>query len=223
MKPEFEHWIETASAPFLKKRSLYYYARSKMRTDPAYRTLAGFLRESGEPILDLGCGAGVFASFLRSAGIFNPLFGCDLDRAKIDFAREFVAPRWTGLSFAHQNAAAVSGFSGNVVGLDLLHYFADTERADLLRNLCSMVSPSGKLFLRNGIRDAGWRHWVTNAEELVVRSSRWIVGGEWNFPSRSEVEEILRSCNLRVVTVPMWQGTPFSSVLFVAARDRKLL
>ncbi|HBK47306.1 MAG TPA: SAM-dependent methyltransferase, partial [Xanthomonadaceae bacterium] len=49
---------------FLPERRLgnrydYYYARSKLRTDPLYPGALAALRGTGAPVLDLGCGLGL--------------------------------------------------------------------------------------------------------------------------------------------------------------------
>lgn len=213
--------IDRASQPFAKKKSLYYYARGKMRHDPAYRVLARLLAGQEMPILDLGCGAGVFAAYLRENGLSAPLHGVDLSEKKIRLAKETVGTIYPALSFETKDAAAIQGFSGNIVGLDLLHYFSEQGRDHLLENLASFLPAGGRLYLRNGVRDAGFlRHCATSVEEAFVRGSRWITGGEWNFPTRAAVEKKLESLGLQVVSVPMWGNTPFSSYLFIAGRKK---
>jgi len=208
-----------ASACFRQKRSLYHYARGKMNWDPAYPFLARQLAGTNQPILDLGCGAGIFAAFLRESGCMPPIHGIDLDENKVILAQELVATKYTDITFKFENANTERNHSGSVVALDLLHYFSDEDQWLLLSHMVDWTGADGVLYIRNGVRNAGWRHWVTNAEEAFVRSSRWITGGAWNFPDSGEVETYLREQGMRVVTVPMWGGTPFSSTLFVAARS----
>ncbi|RYD47568.1 MAG: methyltransferase domain-containing protein, partial [Verrucomicrobiaceae bacterium] len=63
------------------------YVASKLRTDPLYTALAENLRGSDLPLLDLGCGLGLLAFFLRSKGISVPIHGLDYDERKIRSAR----------------------------------------------------------------------------------------------------------------------------------------
>ncbi len=208
---------------FVGRRSLVHYARGKMRWDPAYPLLARLLQQERGAIWDLGCGAGIFAAYLRESGVTAPIFGVDLAGEKIALARERMAAVYSGLHFAEgevlqwveQNPRVTSGA---IVMLDVLHYFAEEEQRRLLRALAAKLAPGGRLYLRNGVREAGWRTVCTLAEEGVVRLSRWICGGECVFPVRAAVEQTLRGAGLRVVTVPLWGSTPFSSLLFTAAR-----
>lgn len=213
--------VSQAARPFAADRFLWHYAGGKMRWDPAYPMLARLLRAGdarGACISDLGCGAGVFASYLRASGIRSPIAGVDLDAEKIRFAREHVAAAWPSMEFSEGDLFDWRPRPGNLVALDVLHYFSTERREALLRRLAGAIEPGGVLYLRNGVRDAGWRHWITTIEEAMVRSTRWIRGGEWNFPSSGEIETILREEGLAVSAVPMWGKTPFSSMLFVAAR-----
>lgn len=215
--------IERVANHFAGRRSLVHYARGKMRWDPAYPLLARLLREEQEAIWDLGCGAGIFAAYMRESGVSAPIFGVDLAGGKIALAQERIAPVYSGLHFAEgevlqwveQNPRVTSGA---IVVLDVLHYFAEEEQRRLLRALAAKLAPGGRLYLRNGVRDAGWRTACTLAEEGFVRLSRWIRGGECVFPERGAVEQTLRGAGLRVVTVPLWGSTPFSSLLFTASR-----
>jgi SAM-dependent methyltransferase len=217
--------IDRASAVFFSQRSLYYYARGKMGLDPSYPLLARLLQASGRPVLDLGCGPGVFAAYLREHGITAPVLGVDVSPEKIALAQELVASRYESLTFVVGDALEAGKalpcqhtWEGDIVLLDVLHYFPAEKRQELLRNLVGLLPPGGRLFLRNGVREvSGWRYAVTQAEEAWVRSSRWIRGGAWNFPSLREVETELREAGSpAVVSVPLWGRTPFSSYFFVA-------
>jgi len=213
---------QRAAEVFLPDRSLYYYARCKMRWDPVYDFLARKLVTGADRILDLGCGAGVLAAWLRESGIHADYDGVELAEAKTRAAIKSVGSCYAGTRFRQGDAAEVAetgGLPSCVLALDLLHYFSTRDQQNLLNNLARGLPPGGRLFLRNGVNDAvGWRHAITTAEEGFVRLSKWISGGEWNFPSRAQVEETLREAGLAVVAVPMWGRTPFSSYLFVAAK-----
>ncbi len=210
--------VDQASARFRKLRSLHYYSRGKMRWDPAYRVIARQLKNSRNLIYDLGCGAGIFAAYLRECGIDAPVTGMDVDDKKIAIANILVAPFYSDLQFCYGDAADVKGEPGDLVALDILHYFAPPKQEQLLKTMAGMIAPGGRIFLRNGVSDSGWRHWATTAEEAFVRTSGWIRGGDWNFPSSEAVQRVLSESGLRVIAVPMWGNTPFSSHLFVGAR-----
>jgi SAM-dependent methyltransferase len=214
--------IARVAAHFSDLRPLYYYSRGKMRWDPAYPLLARLLRDSRTPVLDLGCGVGLLGAYARECGCARPWHGVDLDAKKITLARERILPAYPDLAFSHGNAADFSPSGSDLVALDVLHYFSTTQQISLLQKWARDIAPGRRMFLRNGVRDAvGWRHLATNLEEAWVRGSGWITGGNWSFPAKSTVQETLRAAGLRVVAVPLWGRTPFSSYLFVAWKPDK--
>ena len=62
---------------------LRLYVTSKLRRDPIYPAAYELFRGSDEPILDIGCGLGLLAFYLRERGCRQPILGLDLDARKI--------------------------------------------------------------------------------------------------------------------------------------------
>ena len=78
-----------------------HYVASKLRTDPLYAALANEIRGADLPLLDLGCGLGLVAFFLRTVGVEVPINGIDFDSRKIEMARLAASAFGdSGLSFA---------------------------------------------------------------------------------------------------------------------------
>jgi Methylase of polypeptide chain release factors len=70
--------------------NLYYYARGKLALDPAYPAVARELASSPRPLLDIGCGMGLLAAWLRAHGHRAPIVGMDVDDRKIRIARDLL-------------------------------------------------------------------------------------------------------------------------------------
>jgi len=210
--------LRRAAAGFRDLRQLYYYSLGKMRHDPAYPFTARILREATGPILDVGCGAGLLAAYLREQGLGQPLLGVEPDAAKINLAHDRIRPRYEGLDFAVGRAESLPEFSGQVVALDIMHYFSDEDQVKVLANLAARVGPGCRLVLRTTLRESHWRYRATMIEEAFVRGTGWIIGGAWNFPRRETIASALQASGLRFVALPMWGGTPFNSWLFLARR-----
>lgn len=202
-----------ASACFRASKFLYGYAKGKTRWDPAYPATASILGSSGLPILDVGCGIGLLAAFLRESGLTSPLIGLEPDAAKVAQAETLVASRYPDLNFLVGDARELPAFSGNVVLLDILHYMSPSDQQEVLRAVASRIAPGGCALIRTTFRDRSWRYLATLLEEALVRSSGWIRGGHCRFPSRSEVEAPFASQNFQVRTSPLWGKTPFNSHL----------
>lgn len=202
---------QRASECFRSSKFLHGYSRGKTRWDPAYPAVASMLGPSSLPILDIGCGIGLLAAFLRESGLTSPITGIEPDVEKVSLASDLVASRYPGLAFVVGDARALPAFSGNLVLLDILHYMAPPEQQLVLQAVASRIAPGGCALIRTTFRDRSWRYFATLAEEAVVRSTGWIRGGRCHFPSRTEVETAFPKNIFRVRTRPLWGKTPFNS------------
>jgi SAM-dependent methyltransferase len=195
---------------------LYYYALGKIALDPAYPAVAAILRNSQFSLLDLGCSMGLLAAYLRANGHRAPILGLDIDERKIKVAQQVLGG--ASEKFHTGDALNFPAHSGDIVMLDVLHYFSDEDQQRLLRKIAASVAPGGVALIRLTLNEANWRFTATRLEEWFVQFSRWIPKSGWNFPTREEVlvpfghESFLRDVR------PMWGVTPFNSHLFTFTR-----
>ncbi|WP_367875156.1 class I SAM-dependent methyltransferase [Luteolibacter sp. Populi] len=130
------------SAPFpgIWARS---YVSSKVKTDPLYGAVYEELRETGMPLLDLGCGMGLLAFYLRERGLHFPVHGLDYDPRKIEEARRVTgALEHRGLSFdTHDARTGLPEHAGNVSILDIMQFFTPQEQEALLDLAAERVLP----------------------------------------------------------------------------------
>ena len=194
-------------------RFLRSYARVKIASDPAYDAVFGLLRESSEPLLDIGCGIGLMAFYLRERGMRMPIAGIDHDPRKIEIARR-VAGGDPTLSFDVRDARQPVAFRGNVVLLDVLHYFDDAGQQIILRNA---AAAGGMIIIRDGIRDGSLRYRLTYAQETLSRVGGWLKAERLHFPTRESIENSLNG-DFREEVRPMFGRTPFNNYLFVFRR-----
>lgn len=192
------------------------YVATKLRTDPLYTALAQELGGSELPLLDLGCGLGLLAFFLRSRGVDVPVHGLDYDHRKIrDAQNAATAAHATGLTFSHHDArAGLPEHQGNVSILDILQFFNAAEQESLLKLAASRVAPGGRLVIRSGLRDASWRFKVTVLGDLLAKASFWMKAAPTHYPSAADFQRILGACG-EVEISPLWGGTPFNNHLIV--------
>ncbi len=162
------------------------------------------------PVLDVGCGMGLFAAYLRESGVRVPITGADPAEDKIGIARQVVPDA----TFLVGSVDAPDAFLGHVVVLDVLHYFDAAGREKFLSDVIACVAPGGSAWIRTTLRDGSLRYWVTQLEELFVRTSRWIVGGKWNFPTEEQIVAPFKATGWACRSEPMWGRTPFNSYLF---------
>jgi SAM-dependent methyltransferase len=198
--------------------SLYCYSLGKLALDPAYHVVARELSASPRPLLDIGCGMGLLAAWLRAHGHTAPITGMDVDAEKIRLAQQLL-----GAEDAAFHAADALGFgphTGDVVMLDVLHYFTDDDQQRLLQKIADSLAPDGVALIRVTLNEKSWRFTATKLEEWFVRASGWIPISGWNFPTREEVGRPFRAAGFIEDARPMWGITPFNSYLFTFRRPR---
>jgi SAM-dependent methyltransferase len=196
------------------------YVSAKLRTDPLYSALEKEFRDSELPLLDLGCGLGLLAFFLRSKNISVPILGLDYDSRKIDSARQVAtASKLRDLVFSHHDArSGLPDHSGNVSILDILQFFTEEEQAKLLRLAADRVAPGGKLVIRSGLRDDSFRYRITVLGDLLAKATRWMKAAPTHYPTSQDFHQILAPFG-HVEITPLWGGTPFNNHLIVLKRS----
>lgn len=211
--------IETIAGYFEDTRWLQGYVRGKLRNDPAYRAVLSELRQRPQAVLDIGCGLGLLAFFLREHGVTEPILGVDRDAAKIARASEIAAQHYDGVELSVGDAREALTQVGAVVMLDVLHYLEDESQHRLLEEVATRVPPGGLVIIRSALKDASLRYCVTYLEEIFVRAVGWIKGGgAINFPREGAVATPFRKRGFEETIRPLWGGTPFNSYLLVFRR-----
>ena len=217
MASEHEQACERVAALF-SARWLRHYVSSKLRSDPVFPAAFDLLKDSGEPVLDVGCGVGLLAFYLRERGSDALVVGVDTDSRKI---RQGVAAakRYARIEFIEQDARKeLPPFQGNVALLDVLHYLAPADQAVLLNELAARVGPAGLLLLRDAPREQTARFWMTYTGELFAQTISWNIGAPLHFPTRATIAAAFREAEFTHEERPAWGGTPFNNRLFVFRR-----
>lgn len=189
------------------------YVATKLRTDPLYTALAGKLKDSTMPLLDLGCGLGLLAFFLRSRGIDVPIHGLDYDDRKIRAAT--LAAKTSGLSgltFARHDAReGLPQHQGNVSILDILQFFDPAQQETLLKLAASRVAPGGMLIIRSGLKDSSLRFKITVAGDLLAKATLWMKAAPTHYPAAEDFHHILSPFGLVEIS-PLW-AAPLSTII----------
>jgi SAM-dependent methyltransferase len=186
------------------------YVRAKLRIDPVYAAAFERIGDSTDPLLDVGCGVGVLAAYLRARGFAAPIRGIDHDERKVAVASRVVHDA----TFEVGDARSAIAAGGTVVLLDLLHYFRSDDQAAIL---ASVAANAKTIIIRDAVRDGSWRYRLTYAQETFSRAVRWLRAERLHFLTR---EEIVRPfAGFEAEVVPLYGRTPFNNYLFVFRRS----
>ena len=215
--PDMDHDLIKRIARQYPTHYLRGYARGKLRSDPVYEAVRARLHGSTLPVLDIGCGIGLCALYLREHGFGGEITGIDPDASKIAAARR-VAGNYEGLSFEARDGAGPMALSGHVLMLDVLHYFAPDAQRALLERLADQVPAGGWCILRATPADRTWRYRATQLEERFAHAVRWMRRPAVAFPSRESVVQPFERAGFVSEVRPLWGRTPFNSYLFAFHR-----
>jgi SAM-dependent methyltransferase len=199
-------------------RTHYYYARAKLRSDPLYPGMVDALRGSTAPLLDLGCGIGLFAHALRAAGIALPYRGVDNDAGKIAQARR--AAGNAGLDDVGFDcidlAAGLPPHRGSVALLDVLQFVPAAAQDAILDAAVAMLAPGARLLLRTGLDDGSARARTTRRIDALSRSLGWMNAGPQRYPDAAALRARFDAAGLQSEFTPLYGNTPFNNWRVVA-------
>jgi 2-polyprenyl-3-methyl-5-hydroxy-6-metoxy-1,4-benzoquinol methylase len=196
------------------------YVPAKLKSDPLYRAVHEELCGSELPLLDLGCGLGLLAFYLREKGLHFPIHGLDYDSRKIEGAC-LAADKggYEAVAFDHHDARkGLPGHSGNVTILDILQFFDPAQQETLLQLAADRVASGGKLIIRSGLRDDSWRFKITVAGDWLAKATLWMKAAPTHYPSADDFQRILSPYG-HVRIEPLWGGTPFNNHRIVLERS----
>jgi SAM-dependent methyltransferase len=186
------------------------YVRAKVRIDPVYAAVFDRVGNSSDSLLDVGCGVGVLAAYLRARGFAAPIHGIDHDERKVSVASSLV--RDATFEVADARSAIANG--GTVVLLDLLHYFRSGDQETILASAANAKT----VIIRDAVRDGSWRYRLTYAQETFSRAVRWLRAERLHFQTREEIVRPFATFESEVV--PLYGRTPFNNYLFVFRRSK---
>lgn len=198
----------------------YYYTLAKLRTDPLYPGALAALRGSSAPILDLGCGLGLFAHALRADGQRQPYLGVDIDAGKIARACRIAASG--GLDDARFEVCdlgtQIPTHAGSVALLDLLQYLPQQSQREVLAAAAAMLAPSARLVIRTGLHDDSHRSRTTRISDHLAHMIGWMQPIPKQYPTRENLLSQLEAAGLSPEFRPLYGNTPFNNWLIVATR-----
>lgn len=200
------------------ERWLRIYAGRKLRSDPIFPAAFELFGNSGQSLVDVGCGVGLLAFYLRERDFLAPITGLDSDGRKIERARAVAEGAYRDLDFIEQDVSAPIASTGNIALFDLLHYLRPGDQARLLERLAARVAPGGMLVIRDCPRDGTTRFWLTHLAERFAQTTTWNINAALHFPTREQIFAAFDEEQFSRSVAPLWGRTPFNNHLFIFRR-----
>jgi 2-polyprenyl-3-methyl-5-hydroxy-6-metoxy-1,4-benzoquinol methylase len=195
------------------------YVRNKLRSDRIYPAAYDLLGQSAEPILDVGCGVGLLAFYLRERACAQPILGLDLDARKIECGAEIANRGYRDVELRlHNVETALPEFRGNVALFDVLHYLPHPGQIALLTRLAERVAPGGLLIVRDSLREMRPRYWITWLAEKFAQTISWNIDIALHFPSRASIDDMFDGSEFERASRPLWGASPFNNHIFIFRR-----
>lgn len=200
------------------------YCYWKLRTDPVYPAAAAALLAIDDGVtrvLDVGCGLGLFARYLKAAGFRAPVIGVDYDGRKIRGAQQGSSGTHAAdLQFAQADVReTLPRFRGHLTILDVLQYLDEDQRRLMLEAAVGSLAPRACLIIRSGLAERSWRFGVTRLADLFAHRCFWMKGPPVSYPDKAMLEDLLHRAGLQGRFEPLWGRTPFNNYLGVFRRS----
>ena len=191
------------------------YVRGKLRGDPVFDAAFELLHATLLPILDIGCGMGLFEFYLRERGCQAALTGVDFDLRKIKKARWAMNKKpYANLHFSHADALAGHAHCGHVVLFDMLHYLDASQQAVLLSRVATQIAPGAYCLIRDSLSDGSRRFLATACGEFVLSAITWQKARAVHYPTIEATCAPFLAHGFTCDVKPLWGRTLFNSFLF---------
>ena len=201
-----------------EERWLRIYVNWKLRADPIYLTAFDLFRNSDQPLVDIGCGVGLLAFYLRERNFLAPISGFDRDGRKIERANTVAQGACRDVEFIKQDVCEPLEQTGNIVLFDVLHYLRPDEQSRLLERLAARLAPGELVVIRDCPRDGNTRFWLTSWAERFAQASTWNIKVPLHFPPRERIFAAFGEDQFSRTVRPLWGNMPFNNHLFIFRR-----
>jgi 2-polyprenyl-3-methyl-5-hydroxy-6-metoxy-1,4-benzoquinol methylase len=159
-------------------------------------------------ILDLGCGHGLFSTYLALCSKERTVVGVDIDDAKIAIARRATAALEPRLSFRNDIAAALAEDRyAAIVIVDVLYLLPAEAQQDLLKRATAAVQPGGSLLVKEMAARPRWKFaWNRMQETAAVRLLKITRGAGLHFVTADAYRRWMIESGLTVFDHPLHRG-----------------
>ena len=174
-----------------------------------------YLPPSG-PVLDIGCGFGLFSLYYAATGPARFVRGIDLNARRIAMARRAAARlSIENVAYEEGDARTFKGDSEVAAAymLDIVHHIAPETVPPLLWRLHACLAPGGVLVLKDVDTRPAPKRWFTWALDKLMAPTAPV-----RYWSGDELAAALRGAGFEVRRHAMLDFLPYPHVIYIATR-----
>lgn len=174
------------------------------------------------PVLEVGCGHGLFSAYLALAGRARHVVGTDIDGDKIAVARAAarrLRPGEADLRFEVGDGAVprIEGGWRSIVLADVLYLLGGAGRRAMLDDCVDALAPGGLLVVKEVDTRPRWKALLATVQELAAtRVVRITEGSEVDFAEPRELAAHLEALGCPTMVKRLDHGYPHPHCLILA-------
>jgi SAM-dependent methyltransferase len=176
-------------------------------------------------VLDIGCGHGLFASYLALDATHRTVVGVDLDDRKLADATtivEGVRARGGSLTLRVAPGGAVPDGPWDAITIvDVLYLLPPAAQRELVERAAAQLAPGGRLLVKEMSPTPVWKaRWNRAQETLAVKVMGFTASesAEFSFTAPVEMRNWLEACGLGVTETALDRGYLHPHHLMVGTR-----
>ena len=154
-------------------------------------------------VLEVGCGHGVFTTFIALSSQRRTVVGVDINAEKVELARGSVRELRSGeasVSFEHRPTGDIPTVDGGwdaIVFADVLYLLAPEGRSKLLSECVAALAPGGLLIVKEVDTKPRFKARIAQFQEFLATKVMRITDGDaLDFPSAADLETLMTSNGL---------------------------
>jgi SAM-dependent methyltransferase len=170
------------------------FAMFKMKFDPMFSKLAGFIKGGGT-VLDIGCGYGVQGVWLKTLIPGIRICALDPDRERIRIAKRVLGDEDAVHVSTAQAFNAYPQTIDTALMLDMIHYIPDDDLKKILGDVRLRLKDNGRLILRVTIpseKKVPWERWLEIIRNRIVKNTIWL-------RSKNDISSLLKDTGYKQV------------------------
>lgn len=204
--------IRAYDAPIVRA---YCWARFGILRQRFLNEIGQYLPASG-PVLDIGCGFGLFSLYYAAAEPERFIRGIDVNGRRIAIARRAAAK--LGLDNVAYECGDARDFKGDTeIGaaymLDIVHHIPPETVRPLFNQLSRCLSPGGVLLVKDVDTRPAPKRWFTWTLDRVMAPATPV-----RYWSADELTEVLAASGFRVRRHLMVDLLPYPHILYICER-----